>query len=381
MPGGKGSLHMAPNVDPVLLPDSVRLYCQDSLLTALATQAPEAYMRLQTYATQSTTLTLTVLPDLAPDNALPVGTHLRTRNVVFPFAPGFDLGCGYSIWHLPLLRPEHCTAQLANQLARRAGAVTAPPPDTWLGTPQGENTAGHDLETQLHATLLSEAQRCTGLATGNHYLELHRAEPYSGTVLLIHNGGLYVSRAVQRAALRIASRGEAITAAQLPLLSLDARRPTGRAYARWTTWAQTFAMQLRKQLAQMVFDEVGVSGTLISDLMHSGVTLNRDVWEIYSGSQRLVPGMMAFIGGQVGGHGHLVQAAPGHEEVVISHGSSSMVTFNPPAQEAPGVFFNFNPPSTEWSRYATADVSMNLLAAHGLIRPVARTVPLVVVKL
>lgn len=371
---------MAPDLVTDPRPATLRAHCPAELLATFARAAPAAHARMQTYAAHPATLAVTLLPDLAPDDALPVGSYLRTRHLAFPYAPGMDLGCGYAVWHLPHVEPEQFTPAMVGRLARRARGIPSPPTGAWLSAPAGENGALCKLETQLHAEVRLAAPGSARLAPGNHYLELHTAPQLPGAVLIVHNGGLDVSRTVQRTALRVAAGGRQVTSLDLPFLTLDARRPTGRAYARWAGWAQAFAREVRTALAHAVFEELGQDGLLWSDLMHSGVSLNGEIWDTFSGAQRLTPGLTAFIGGQVCGPGYLVHLPDGLDEAVISHGTSSL----PPGARTPPparpVLVNEDAPPVADRSFHAVDTSLHSLMAHGLVTPLARTTPRVSVK-
>lgn len=41
------------------------------------------------------------MPDLSDDGLILSGIHLKTRDMIYPFSAGTDLGCGYRVFHIP----------------------------------------------------------------------------------------------------------------------------------------------------------------------------------------------------------------------------------------------------------------------------------------
>jgi hypothetical protein len=76
---------------------------------------------------------IVLLPDLAPDDGLPVGMTMITSEQLLPFAIGMDPGCGFGCWRLSNLRARVSPGILAEWVA---GALWEPVTDETTATRQ-----------------------------------------------------------------------------------------------------------------------------------------------------------------------------------------------------------------------------------------------------
>lgn len=385
----------------------VRVVVDPAVVERLRQSRPDVFERVEKYrqiadACQDPIL---LLPDLGPDDGLPVGAAMLTRTFLFPLAPGTDLGCGYSCWVLKRARSKLKKSALRSWVQ----ALQLLAGSQWSASDHGrvfeEPLAVRPPGGQLAERVRSElehmvAEEASKLASGNHFIEIHEfsdtapeaavSEPE--LLLIVHNGSVGVGRAVQKYGIGLAAGGQRVAPEHLPYLSLLADSVQGRLYLSWVAWAQRFAAVNRSHLTaraiSVLREIVGhVDAEPLSDLLHSGITIVRDhlgtgYWH-HSGTQLLRPGQVAFVGGEVGGSGFLVSPVTDAEAsgVMISHGSGE----GPGGQDSgtvSGVVSNLPSDTLRLlgRKYRSASSTIDQLMRAGLAVPLARTKPLAVVK-
>ena len=389
------------------------------------------YQRLQYYQTfpDSARLPIVIMPDVAPDVGLPVGSCLTLYDTFIPFAIGSDPGCGYGCWLLrniqPFLSPAYLTrwihlthwnavegeeawvhALLQNQILQA-------PPETVLSvvlsrklhplpstTIDPESTLGQ-LHTRIVDRLSTLGMQQRGqLAPGNHYVELHKfvhadipsIDAQKDLLLIIHNGSLGLGKLVQQYGLRLAGGTKALQAEDLPYLALQSASIKGQAYRIWLQYAMEFAYLNRAILAARAIStlqhSIGQFETVaLSDDVHSGIVIEHQgpttALHHLSGAQILHD--LAFVGGRVGGCGFMVQAGSqiAQSRRVIGHGSSrNGMSLSDGQKEDQLLISNLKHDELYalGTTFHDAQRTIDLLAQEQILTPVAQTKPIALIK-
>ena len=283
---------------------TLRVFAAPEVYAAFASEAPDSYQRLLAYASleDPSQEPVVVLPDLSPDNALPVGTALTTQQLLLPYAIGLDPGCGYGCWVLKgalgRISPDILQDWVEQATWRPVGDEA-----DWLiqvtfegktlgSTPVAPFAAVEPLAAAEQGTCPGALQRLTervrqdllgafagqvgALALGNHFIELHSMHVLddnsglgsSDVLLVIHNGSLDLGLQVQKYALRLAAGTSPITPERLPVLALPADKPSGAVYMTWLAWVTRFAAANR-----LVPDNNGGKVAMATAVLERGLML------------------------------------------------------------------------------------------------------------
>ena len=404
---------------------TLRVFAAPEVYAAFASEAPDSYQRLLAYASleDPSQEPVVVLPDLSPDNALPVGTALTTQQLLLPYAIGLDPGCGYGCWVLKgalgRISPDILQDWVEQATWRPVGDEA-----DWLiqvtfegktlgSTPVAPFAAVEPLAAAEQGTCPGALQRLTervrqdllgafagqvgAIALGKHFIELHSMHVLddnsglgsSDVLLVIHNGSLDLGLQVQKYALRLAAGTSPITPERLPVLALPADKPSGAVYMTWLAWVTRFAAANRAVLAARAAAALTpltgpLDVSMLSDRIHSGIDGRPGPGIRHlSGAQPLEDGRLAFVGGTVAGPSFLVRSGENlpASRHLISHGGGLDIHAHAPTG-VPRVASNL--PETRLralhSRFRSAEATVQQLAAAGLAVPVARTLPLAIVK-
>lgn len=401
----------------------LRVYADPGDFASFQALFPDSMRRLRGYIdrTDCRARAVIVLPDLAPDDGLPVGVTMVTNRLVYPYAVGLDPGCGYGCWlikdareHFNVARlkdwvnnapwqPYPAEVDLTNAVAIDGksfaddclAALSLVPESPPVHIPPNMNR----LSARLREGLLRlSSDLVGGLPTGNHFVELHEftdtcassaAIGSTDLLLVVHSGSSDFGRRVQMYGLRLAAGDREITPDDLPFLSLDAQSDAGTAYLIWHQWSVRFAAANRVIIAARAlrasFGSSAHAVLPLSDLVHSGIIQRpgSDGWWHLSGTQLMESQTIAYVGGTVGGPSLLVRAGKRIAESLytISHGSGQAF------RELPDV--SLRPVITNLCRerlerlgrgFRNIDSTMKCLSEAGLVEPLARTQPLAIVK-
>lgn len=199
------------------------------------------------------------LPDLHPGKGFPVGAAMISRDLVYPFLIGNDIGCGMALWRTDLKARKVKPERLAERLSGLEDPMETPPAglleshrlaptphDPWLGTIGGGN---HFAELQAIEKILDpEAARRAGLDAGR-------------CLLLVHSG----SRGLGEEILRGVTE-------QFGARGLDPCGEAGAAYLDVHDHAVAWARLNRELIARRFLEQSGAEGEPLLDACHNSLS-------------------------------------------------------------------------------------------------------------
>ncbi len=199
------------------------------------------------------------LPDLHPGRGTPIGAVFATRDTLYPFLVGNDIGCGMGLWQTDLLRRKIKRDRWVDKLH----GLEAP----WDG-----DVGARLAQAGLEATGFDEALGTIG--GGNHFAELQQVEQVHDAaafallgldedrlVLLVHSG----SRGLGEAVLR---RHTDVRGAQ----GLAVDSPEAATYLQQHHHAVGWAKVNRALISQRFLTCLGAEGTKVLDVCHNLVS-------------------------------------------------------------------------------------------------------------
>lgn len=255
------------------------------------------------------------MPDLHPGKGVPIGAAFLSRDAVYPFAVGNDIGCGMGLWQTSLPIKKLKKERLAARLATVNGVIFPGDAGAWLAE-RGYVVTGYE----------------TGLGTigkGNHFAELLEteqivdAEAWDGygldrkrLFLLVHSGSRGHGEALYREHVaEYADRG-------LPVGSVAADSYLER-HRRLLQWARVN----RELIAAGLLAIVGTEAVQVLDNCHNSITpvLMADGvprWLHRKGAAAADAGPV-LIAGSRGSHSYLVEPCADSERNAfsIAHGA------------------------------------------------------------
>ncbi len=278
-----------------------------------------------------------LMPDAHFGYGPPVGTVMRTKNAVIPYAVGVDIGCGMIAANTSLRRRD--LAGIEGQLL--GGIREAIPSGVGKGhtaetQAAREFVAAHGLprgltneavlETLLrkrHYGLADVRQELTTkvlsqfgtLGAGNHFVEA--CEDEAGCVsLVLHSGSRGIGNALASAHAKLAEQScerAGVVLEDKNFSYFAAGSPSFDAYVADMLWAQEYAMASRKammnELLQLIVNLTWKSpATKVINCHHNySEEVEPGVWLTRKGAINAEKGTMGIIPGSMGAATHIVK--------------------------------------------------------------------------
>lgn len=222
----------------------------------------EAIRQLEQTAALPSMVLAVGLPDLHPGRGTPVGAAFLSKDIVYPYLVGNDVGCGMALWQTDLLKRKVKRDRWADKLHG-------------LETPWDGDRDALLAEAGVTPTGLDEALGTIG--GGNHFAELQSVDAVVDAdklgldpdrlVLLVHSGSRGLGEAVLRR--HTDQRGAD---------GLTAGSPEAIAYLGQHDHAVRWAVVNRALIARRFLDCLGATGTRVLDLTHNSVVPRAEGW-------------------------------------------------------------------------------------------------------
>lgn len=201
----------------------------------------------------------TGMPDIHPGKGNPIGAVFGSKNIIYPYLLGNDVGCGMGLWQTELK---------SNKIKR----------DQWVKKLSGlELPWDGDVKEALSEAELESGDFDYSLGTiggGNHFAELQKIERVedkaafeelglnkSKLMLLIHSGSRGLGESLLRAHVD-----------QYKDAGLVADSEEMLSYIKKHDYAIEWARLNRVLIAERFFSSLGTRGDRILDLCHNGVS-------------------------------------------------------------------------------------------------------------
>ncbi|MCH9814267.1 MAG: RNA ligase RtcB family protein [Epsilonproteobacteria bacterium] len=233
------------------------------------------------------------LPDLSV-GSVPNGMAVMSKDVIYPHLIGGDIGCGMSLFALPIKSKKIKIDRFEKRLLKLNSLS-----DIEIDTPLNE----HNLGT---------------IGRGNHFVELHQLN--SGAMdkdmlyILVHSGSRSFGQMVFDSVATSYKSDEGI----------EIKSPLAKAYMRDHDRAQSLAKKSRLEIVQRVLKALNLEGKLscISDTAHNSITQVGDLWLHRKGATPTDKGLVA-IAGSRGTLSYLVKplADTTHANYSLAHGA------------------------------------------------------------
>ncbi len=338
-----------------------------------------------------------VMPDVHVASDVCVGVAVATADRLYPAAVGADIGCGVAALAFDVaadaMDDERSAARILQRLYERVPAVRHRSP-----RPLPPALDGPPGTAQLAHGLRHEAARQIGtLGSGNHFLELQRAEDDGRLWVMVHTGSRGLGPLVHAHHLRTA----AVTGPG-GLRSIPAEEAAGVAYRADLAWCLAFAEASRAALLDVVVDvlaEVAQAEPIASSRLschHNHVQRERhfgeDLWvhrkgaiAVPDGVPGIVPGSMGTLSVHVEGRGHadaLLSSAHGAGRSLSRGEAARRISVGALTRQMEGVWFDHRLAARlrDEAPEAYKDVRAVLRAQEDLVRVTRRLRPVLVFK-
>lgn len=284
---------------------------------------------------------LALMPDAHFGFGPPVGSALRTKDAVMPYAVGVDIGCGMIAVKTDLTR-EH----LRGHEGRILGNVRDLIP-SGVGTAHSSPTEASDrffAEYGFSAGVDTEKMQATAriqfgtLGSGNHFVEV--CEAFEGGVwLVLHSGSRGVGNQLATKHVRIAkefAEREGIVLEDKDFAWLPAGTDEYESYIADMQWAQRYAFEQREAMMEALCVAVsrevgwGWQGEPAINCHHNyAEEIEPGVWLTRKGAIDASPGRWGIIPGSMGAATYIVEGKGCEEAYNTSpHGAGRLLGRN-----------------------------------------------------
>ncbi len=207
------------------------------------------------------------LPDLSV-GFVPNGMAVMSKDVIYPHLIGGDIGCGMSLFALPVKSKKIKIDRFEKKLLKLNSLS-----DVEIDTPLRE----HNLGT---------------IGRGNHFVELHQLN--SGDMdkdmlyILVHSGSRSFGQMVFDKVATSYKSNEGI----------DAKSPLAKAYMSDHDKAQNFAKKSREEIVKRVLKALNLVGSLtcVSNTGHNSITQIDNLWLHRKGATPTDKGLVVIAG-------------------------------------------------------------------------------------
>jgi len=194
-----------------------------------------------------------LMPDSHHGYTVPIGAVIATRDIVFPSAIGFDIGCGVSALPLPYKRHEieQYSKDIFNSIYRSV-------PSGLGGKNQSKNIEDWDYNHLSRSEFLDNIMLNGGmtdlasLGSGNHFIEIGYDED-NNVWISIHSGSRSVGHKVASRYMQLASES---TKAKEGPYGFDTTSEEGMLYMLDMEFCLQFALENRKRMMQRVVKDI-----------------------------------------------------------------------------------------------------------------------------
>lgn len=241
----------------------------------------DANQQLERFSKFKGVLDIVGLPDLHPSK-VPVGTTIRTKNIIYPFFIGNDIGCGMSLYNTNIKLKKLKLDKIVKKLT-----------DTRICGKYSIGGGNHFAEIQMIDKIYNES------------LKLDKSFAY----LLIHSG----SR----------NFGDEIYRKYASIDGIEEKSQVFYNYMKEHDEAIKFAKENREQVANIFMDIIGLkySNDLIIDCVHNYIEKREDGYYHHKGSISAFQNYV-IIAGTRGTYSYIVRCIPQKETLYsVSHGA------------------------------------------------------------
>jgi len=194
---------------------------------------------------------IAVMPDAHEGSAVPNGTVVATKDLIYPRMVGADIGCGVAAIRFDLAADEIKKADWVKVLSLLQRAIpTLKSPEPSISESLTEFCRPEELS---HQTLVQQAKRegryqLGTLGRGNHFVELQRDEQ-GALWAMVHTGSRAMGPFITDHHL---ARAQSVHRSGQPFLDLS--EPAGQDYFNDMQWALAYARENRLILLNRVAD-------------------------------------------------------------------------------------------------------------------------------
>ena len=282
---------------------------------------------------------LALMPDAHFGFGPPVGSAIKTRDAVMPYAVGVDIGCGMIAARTSLMRDSlrgHERRILGNIRSLIPSGVgknhESPTPASEAFFERHGEPPGANIVPKGAASLIATARLQFGtLGSGNHFVEVCEDKD-GGVWLLLHSGSRGAGNQLATAHVAVAQAGCA-TPLESPEFAFVSRgTPEFDSYLADMLWCQAYAFDQREAmlsaLACAVEQEVGEFALLETINCHHNYAeeLEPGLWLTRKGAIDASPGKPGIIPGSMGAATYIVRGKGNTESYNTSpHGAGRLL--------------------------------------------------------